>query len=227
MLKYFTISFVNAVYYPFFMVLFALYHYEPNLEFYVSAGVMILLFSYPLLKWITNLNEHVLFRAYFVKSDILFKLIPSLILLLCPLFKDDINPLLYPYILVVPYFLVLIHLMFKFVYLAILAPTLIINNAATFSFTGIMGVNSIKLNKFIQQFTDAFYFIIDDGYTHENTMTVYSLNTSVIFNYHYDFFAIDGIIVNSHTILTMQDEYKKLLFQMSDDELETIKMLAV
>jgi len=227
MLKYFSISFINAIYYPVFMASFAAYHYEHNLEFYLSASGMILLSSYPLLKWMFNLHKNILFKAYFITSDIFFKLIPFLILSSLFLFKNNINQSFHPYILATVYFIVLLHIMVKLICDAMVAPLLLINHMATFRFTGVMGIDLTSLHQAIKQFTDSPYFIIDDGYTHENTITICSSTLSVIFNYHYNFFAIDGVIIDNHILLIMQEEYQKLLFNMSDDELESIKMFAI
>jgi hypothetical protein len=90
-----------------------------------------------------------------------------------------------------------------------------------------MGLNWKSLNTFIQQFTNVSYYVIDDCKLDIDILNIYSCGRQIFLNHEKNYFILDGIVINYATAIAMQEEYKCKLFEMTDDELELMKMLAI
>lgn len=229
-------SILNAFYHVLFIIIFLFYTYEPTTSFYVFAAIVIVAALYPIVQWMSGIYQHVVIRSYFVKKDLLYRVFPLLALLVTYPFKDnDYLSFFVPYILFFSMLLFFIPVFLRFMELTFIMPITVlkhlmsINNTVPtpLSVPYIMGLNWKSLNEFIKQFTNLSHYVIDDCKIDKEFFNIYSGGRTFQFNHEKSYFMVDGLVVIPKLILTMQDEYKTKLFEMNDEQLDLIKMIAI
>lgn len=232
MIKNIAISAINAFYYLIFSIVFLLFTYEPSFNFYFFSSCLVIASLYTVIQWFVCLQQHVLIRAYFLKKDIFYRLVPLLLLLLAYPFKSNyyvlyITPYLSFFIFVIPVILKSIELSFTY-------PMKVLKNIMNqlavntiFSFENSVRFNWNNINNIVKNITKISYYIVDNCYFNNECITIYSCGKQIEFNHVKKHFVVDGIIVSSDVIYRMQEECQLNLFDMDDDQLELIKMLAI
>lgn len=236
MIKNIAISFLNAFYHVLFIIIFLFYAYEPNTSFYVFAAIAGAIALYPVVQWVFGIYQHVLVRSYFIKKDLLYRVLPLLSLLLMYPFKDsDYLSFFCPYILFFSILLFFIPVFLRFMDLTFIVPITVLKHLMSIknsvltplSVPYIMGLNWKDLNEFIKKFTNLSYYVIDDCKIDKEFFNIYSGGRTFQFNHEKSYFMVDGLVVIPNLILTMQDEYKTKLFEMNDEQLDLIKMISI
>lgn len=232
MIKNISISAINAFYYLIFSIVFLVFTYEPTFNFYFFSSFLLIASLYTVIQWFVCLHQHVLIRAYFLKKDIFYRLTPLLLLLLAFPFKDNdyisyTTPYLAFIIFVIPVFFKTFELYFTFPMkiLKFIMNQLAVNTI--FSFDNNIRFNWTDINEVVKSTTNLSYYIVDNCYFNNEYITIYSSGKEVEFNYGAKHFLLDGIIVSADVIHKMQDEYQLNLFDMNDEQLELIKMIAI
>jgi hypothetical protein len=232
MKKNIIISIFNSFYYVLFVIVFLFFNYEDSSGFYVGAALFMLGATYPIIKWIIGVYQHVFIRSYFSKYDFFYKFLPFILLAICYYLKNnEAFSFIIPYILLFSFILFIIPIFVNHMNLMFVIPLKFLknhfsmNNSVTIPF--IMGLNWKSLNTFIQQFTNVSYYVIDDCKLDRDILNIYSCGRQILLNHEKNYFILDGIVINYATAISVQEEYKCKLFEMTDEELELMKMLAI
>lgn len=232
MKKNIIISIFNSFYYFLFVMVFLFFNYEDVSSFYVGAILFILGAVYPIVKWIVGVYQHVFIRSYFSKYDFFYKVLPFILLVTGYYFKNNETfSFIIPYILLFSFILFIIPIFVHHMNLMFVIPIKFLKNHFSMNnpvtIPSVMGLNWKSLNTFIQQFTNVSYYVIDDCKLDIDILNIYSCGRQIFLNHEKNYFILDGIVINYATAIAMQEEYKCKLFEMTDDELELMKMLAI
>jgi len=104
------------------------------------------------------------------------------------------------------------------------------NKKQDFSTYGGFLFNFDALRDYIKNYTNNEYYIIREKLPKDESnieFKIYSNNKIILFNYIKESFVIDGCLIDEKDINHFQSEYSKKLFEMNDQELETIKMWSI
>lgn len=236
MIKNVTISILNAFYYLIFSVAFLIFTYEPsNYSFYFFAILLIISTLYPIIQWSVSLYQYVLIRAYFTKKDIVYKFFPILLLLFAWVFNTTDSIQLFvqcstylAFILfVVPFFIKSFEITFTYPMKMLKNIMSQVNGSVMFSSPNIIKFNWNAVNDITKKITNSSYYIVDNCNFDLGSISIFSGGKKIQFNYENSQFVVDGISISSSIVMDMQNEYHLKLFDMNDEQLELIKMIAI
>lgn len=242
MIKYLMISTVNTFFYLLFFSFvfmcfdsdFSFLNYSSSL--FIMCGFLIVLG----IPWINGLYKNVIKNAYFKKKDILLKIIPMIVVVTYFIFKQT------------NYDNIIVSNLFKYLlYLAVLLQFIVFydllknktdiierstylmetnNKHLTTDEHNLLGFDYLILNNMIKNYTNKKFYIIEDKNSidyKDITFMIISGTSSFRFSYPHLMFMFDDKLISQESILSLQKEYKKFLFDMNDEELDILLMVQI
>lgn len=243
MKRYVAISTFNAFFNLIFFGFFIFQTFDGSYMAYFTAFVIMSATLYPVYRWYTALSNNVIINAHlslFDGSTKIISLLSAIFIFIIAYYREDGQIIVNEKLIILVAFILFFCLMarfFHFIFIfdkkANLANKLDIihkNKGQDYSTFGSSLFNFEILKDYIQNYTNSDFYIIPDKLPKDENdiqFKIYSNNKTLFFNYIERSFIFDGFMLKSDDIEHFQKEYGKSLFEMSKEELETLKMWSI
>lgn len=243
MKRYIAISTFNAFFNLIFWGFFIYQSFDGSYLSYFASFVIMSMTLYPVYRWYISLSNNVIINAHLSLFDGFTKIISllsAIFIFIIAYYREDGKNIVDDKLIVLVAFILFFcsmarffHFIFIFDKKANLANKLDIihkNKGQDYSTFGSSLFNFDILKDYIQNYTNSDFYIIPDKLPKDENgiqFKIYSNNKTLFFNYIEKSFIFDGFMLKSDDIQDFQKEYDKKLFEMSDQELDTLRMWSI
>ncbi len=240
MFKYLAVSTVNAFFYVIFYF-FVFLCLDINLKVFIILSVIIGGLSLiPVILWMNGLYLNIIKNAYFLKRDIVFKLIPLIIVFFYYILRSInydndfiLNLFEYLFFFSILSQVVILYDFFKNTMSIIERANQLVkanNKHVNTDENNLLGFDYFLLMNLIIRYTNKKFYIVENtnNIDYKNiSYMVLSGNRFLTVSYSKLMFIIDDKLITHESIYSLQQEFKKFLFDMDDNELDVLKMMQI